>query len=194
MLKLGDEKYQEKDRKIVFNGGKAGVVRNCSVRIEKRVDGENELAPKYKMYFTDENGAEINRGFFSPNIKSEKQDLFFMREMNHILKQCDVAIPKEQGFNTHEEILDFVMKSCKDIIKTQKFGVAVSYGTAKKPSSYLEVGGFWEFRNEKFITDTDPLILGKDALRERIEPKSPVKAAGDDWGSPSSNGASDMPF
>ena len=193
MLKLGDEKYQEKDRKAVFNGGKAGVVNNCTVRIERKGPEENEKAPKYKMYFTDETGAEINRAFFVPNIKSEQQDIFFMREMNHVLKQCGIEIPKDKGFNDHEEILDFVMKSCKDAITKEKFGVAVAYGTTKKPSSYLEVGGFWEFRNEKFITDKDPLVLGKDAVRERIEPKSPINKPTDDGWDVKPKG-DDLPF
>lgn len=176
MLNFTDSKYEEKV-KVIFNNGNAGIVRNCDARIESKKPTDDPLSPLYKIYFKDpNNGAEINRAYFAPkdSFVNEKQELFFMREMKHILTQCNANIPN-QNWSRPVDILSYVMETCKDLITKEHFAVAVCFGNTKKPSQFLEVNGFWDFRNEKLITEASPFIMNKEALLNRVTPTDPVQ-------------------
>ena len=64
MINLDDKKYEVKDVKI-FNGGNAGIVKECNVRIERRGADEDTKLPLYKLVFTDNTKAELNDSIFN---------------------------------------------------------------------------------------------------------------------------------
>jgi len=173
MINFNDDKYKEKESKLIFNNGDAGVARECKCRIQKRTADDNINAPLYKLFFTDKNGAEINRGIFETTIKTtDASKVFLVKECRHLLSQCGLEIEKDREFSNENEILNYAMVSCKDVIKDIKFGVAVCYGTVKKPNSFLEIDGFWGYINETNIVDGKPLKLSQGALLRKIEPKT----------------------
>lgn len=191
-ININDSKFDEKEMKAIFNKGNAGVARNCSAKMTKRGADDNPNGPAYKLLFTDNDEAVIDRPFFTPKEEmTEVQSTFFVKEMKHLMSQAKIEWEKAD-FNSYNEMLTYVINATKDAVEKNKFGVAVSYGTIKKPSQYLNVDGFWGFRNEENISEAKPLSLSKNAILNRIEPKGPSVNTGDDW---SANAPKDdLPF
>jgi len=191
MININDKRFEEKEVKAIFNGGKAGVARNCPAKITKRGADENPNGPMYKLVFQDESKALIDRPFFKPNEDmTEKQSSFFVKEMKHLMTQTNTKWNKDD-FSSYLEMMEYVIGAIKDTVSDKKYGVAVSYGTINKPSQYLNVDGFWGFRSEDNITDDKPLDLSKNALLNRIEPKGPGVVPSD---FKSTDGADSLPF
>lgn len=199
MLNINDNKFEDKGQKPIFNNGKAGVARNCTGKITKRGADDPENSPKYKLYWTDENGAEVNKGLFELNEKSsDGAKQYFVKEMKHIMSQCEQNWDRvEWDENNLNEMLDYVMKKCKDAFAENKWGVGVSFGTVDRPDRFLKVNGFWEYRNEKNISDAQPLTLSKKSQIQPIEPTEPKVNNDGDWDVESKTtdkNSDDMPF
>lgn len=192
MIDINNEQFEEKEVKAVFNGGNSGVVRNCDVYFEKRDVDANERAPLYKLFFKDEIGATVDRAYFTPN--EDANDVvkgFFGKEMKHLMSQFGAEWDKTQ-FASMLELLTYVIRKVQPLAAGKKFGVAVCFGTLKRPNTYLEVDGYWGFRNEDNITDAKPLALSNNALKEKIVPNE-LKANNDD-GSWDMKGTDDLAF
>jgi len=169
MINLNDEKFEQKEIKI-FNGGEAGVVKNCNVRVEKKSADDAENAPDYKLFVIDETGAELNKGYFKGNLNdmSDKQEQFFVREMKHLSKVFRVDDKMPAQVASYEELMDVTMKLCNKNQDNVKINVAVCYGNVDYPRRFLEIDGFWGIQN---VEDGIPR-LGKKALTERPDPDS----------------------
>jgi hypothetical protein len=169
MINLNDERFEEREFKI-FNGGEAGVVKGCSVRVEKKTANDTENAPDYKLFVTDETGAEFNKGYFKGNLDdmSEGQEQFFVKEMKHLAKVFRVQDQLPTQVASYEELIDTTMKLCNKNQANVKVNVAVCYGTVDYPRRFLELDGFWGIQN---VEDGVPR-LSRKALTERPEPDS----------------------
>lgn len=192
-ININDKNFEEKELKAVFNGGNSGIVRECTARMTKRGADENPNGPLYKLLFKDNLEAEIDRPFFQPKEDmTGQQSSFFVKELKHVMTQTNTDWDKED-FASYGEMLEYVIGKVKGEVAKHKFGVAVSFGTIKKPDQYLKVDGFWGFRNEENITAAKPLQLSKGALMNRIEPKGPKVNGGSDAGAGAAD-KDDMPF
>lgn len=173
MIDLNDSRYDEKTVKI-FNGGEAGVVKNCDVRIEKRKENDKETMPLYRMIFTDETQAEINDGLFDNfDNMSEKALDFFVRKMKHLAKTFNTELPKE--VSSYKELLDITMHNCHKNASKINLNIAVCYGTKDRPRRFLEVDGFWGIQNAENAVP----LLSKNALTVRpLDDESKSKESG----------------
>lgn len=202
-LNLGDDKFAAKEFKKIFNDGNAGVVRNCALTVKSKGPDDSDASPAYKLIFTDTEGAEINRGIFKLREDASQGSVdFFGKEMVHLMNQLGFTISNMEG--TPEDILKEVMKGVYNNANGKKFGVSVCYGTIARPKSFLEVDGFWGYRNEDNIADDKPMQLSKNAVLVRPQPSLPPQGpaptaegiANGDWSTPTPNDdeSDDLPF
>lgn len=164
---LSEKRFDDKEVKV-FNNGEAGIVKNCSVRIEKKSADESENAPDYRLIVTDENGGEVNRAYFKrglDDIEGTREEMFG-RELKHLAKVFRVEDKAVKAYKSPTEALDGVLKCCHDNQNNIKVNVAVCYGTTTRPRRFLEIDGFWGIKN---VEDGVPRLSSK-ALTTRPEP------------------------
>ena len=59
-INLNDDSFNPAQGVAIFNGGNAGTVENVKVSLVKKSAEDKEMAPDYKIIFTDNNGASCN--------------------------------------------------------------------------------------------------------------------------------------
>ena len=59
-INLNDDSFNSAQGVAIFNGGNAGTVENVKVSLVKKSAEDKEMAPDYKILFTDSNGASCN--------------------------------------------------------------------------------------------------------------------------------------
>jgi len=130
----------------IFNDGKAEVVENVKLRVEKKTSTtEDDKHPNYKLIATDNTGAEVNEGFYyqQPDAKGftdyQAQRLIMLARG---VFGDDIKFPV---FNNPTEALDGVMKMVAPELGKKAFRVAVCYGTTKRPSQYIGFKSFGRF-------------------------------------------------
>lgn len=170
MIDLNEKRFEDREIKI-FNGGEAGVVKNCDVRVEKKSADDPDNGPDYKLYVTDESGGEVNEGLFrqddfsnANNPKSAEE--MYVKKMKHYAKVFHVQDQLPEKVNSYGELMDVTMKLCNKNQDNVKVNVAVAYGTVNRPSNYLRIDGIWGIQNAE---DATPRITRK-ALTERPQP------------------------
>lgn len=194
VINLNDAQYEVKSVKV-FNGGVAGVVKNCGIRVERRKADEADTAPKYRVIVVDSEGAEVNKGYFGNFEKSSPKALeFFVKEMKHLAGLFKVELPAT--IDSYNSLLDITMRGCFENTASRLVNVAVSYGTTSYPSKYLQIASAFSITP---ISETP--YLGPNALMVRPEPTQPATgtatAPADDWGTTPAGTAApkgDMPF
>ena len=166
MIDIYSEEYKDKELNPIFNGGMAGVVKNCTARVEKKTDKDPDNFPKYRIVYIDEKGGEINKGYFDNyDDASDKAKKYFVKEMRHLLDQSGTKLAVKA--NSYSELLDAAMKELYKAMPKNKYNIAVSFGTESYPKSFLEINGYWGVLN----VDADRLPnTPKDALIERPTP------------------------
>jgi hypothetical protein len=167
---------------VVFNNGKAGVVENVKVSIEKGEEGKPVNYPDYHLKFTDPNGGIITKGFY---YLSEEDTNFSKRlvgmgsELKHVwgVLVGDVPIPE---FTSHTEMLDTMMLEFRKAVSENPddlFRTIVNYGSLDYPQEYLRVAFFPPYLESMEVTsDSSRLRLAKNA---RMTPFSPDKRDAD---------------
>jgi len=193
-INLNDAKYDVTANKV-FNGGKAGVVNNCKIRVERKKADDADNAPKYKVILTDEAGGEVNKGYFDGFEKmSDKAKDFFVKEMKYLSSLFEVKLP--EAVESYGALLDATMRGCFDNMPGKLVNVAVAYGTVDYPKRFLQVESAFS------ITSTSETpYLGPKALMIRPE-ATPAPAntgatsstASDPWGVPAATGGDGLPF
>ena len=104
---------------------------------------------------------------------SEKAKIKEKRETGkHVLL---ILKDRSDEMTIKRDIKEALLICWEDLITKEHFAVAVCFGNTKKPSQFLEVDGFWDFRNEKLITEASPFIMNKEALLNRVVPTDPVQ-------------------
>lgn len=128
----------------IFNDGKAGVVENVKISIEKKAPGSDDKKPAYKVIATDLAGASINEGFYYQEPESAAFTKYQAQRLIMLARGVlgdDVKFPV---WNTPTEVLDGVMKMVAPALN-KPFRVAACYGTTKNPDQYLGFRNFGSF-------------------------------------------------
>jgi len=167
MFDLNGNDFQES---TIFNNGKAGLVKNVSISIEKK-QGEGNT-PDYKLIAKDALGT-INVGFYyvTPNSsKTEEQNnQYEKQQVSRIVHLAIAVIGKSYPFpavssskEAYDVLFDLLIKNCNG----RKFNIFTTYGTANRPSKYLS------FRYFSFIepaeNEVTTLFTKAGDLLERV--------------------------
>ena len=141
-----DEDLQKASDKAIFNGGKAGRVKNVTVTMEEAgVDGvpdkTNENAPDFKVWFTDSEGNKINRACFGidpmnyPNQWGKTYKETMKKEWAWLNKLVEhTGGQTVMSFNDDKDLFTQI----KQNIGKDPINVFVNYGSSRGPKGYLE--------------------------------------------------------
>lgn len=158
----------------IFNDGKAAVVENVKVRVEKKAPGEDDKKPMYKIIATDDKG-EVNEGFYYCEPDSKAFNKYQAQRLILLARGVfgdDVKFPI---FNTPTEALDSVMKMVAPELSKKPWRVAVCYGTTKRKEAYLSFKSFGSFIQPMSVPNT--LSLGAGDCLVRITPEEATAAS-----------------
>jgi len=175
-INLNDSSFDSKDV-VIFNEGVAGIVENVSMKAEEKKADDKESAPNLRVIFVDpNNNAEINFGLWnvSGSSKDPDKDLTSLgRTVKHIFHSIYGAAFTIPAFRDDVDMINAV-KTAIDRTSTNRYRVAVNYGSGDYPSVYLRVKKFVPFMENMNISKVDSkLALGtKDFLH-------PIKADDD---------------
>jgi len=149
----------------IFNDGKADVVENVKVRIEKKALNEtDDKKPMYKLIAADDKG-EVNEGFYYQEPDSKAFNNYQAQRLIMLARGVlgeSVAFPV---FNTPKEALDGVMKMVAPEITKKPWRVAVCYGTTKRKEAYLGFKSFGSFIQAMSVPNTLKLGAGDSLVR-----------------------------
>lgn len=155
---------------VVFNNGAAGRVDNLKLRVEKKEASDTSNQPDFKVFVTQENGAEINQGFYYPDDNTDQDRLNQL--MSRITSIAKAVTPDDFMFESVEgksprQIVDYVFDVIAKNSGNALVNVFTTYGTVNNPKKYLQ------FRYFNFIerADTTPSTLfarGNDQMT-RVE-------------------------
>ncbi len=158
---LNDASYDAQGGVAIFNNGTAGVVENCSNRIErtKQENKSNPNAPDYKIFFADPSGAEVNVAFWYPKDSDTEENIIkFLKKLKHIA-HCFCGSEAQLPTGNPKAILDGVMKMLNDSGMSSKVRVMTNYGTQGRESQYLRV--------RTFVPFVEPMTVDKANSRLR---------------------------
>lgn len=145
-FKFTEKDLEQASESKMFNGGKAGVAKNLRVWMEEAgVDGvpdnANANAPKFKVYFEDENGAKTNKACF--DIKESEFPDMYNRTYEDTLKKEWAYLNKIVEHTGGVKVFDFtddtdLFRKVKTAIGTEKVNIFVNYGSVNSPKEFLE--------------------------------------------------------
>lgn len=142
MFDLNGEDFKEREIKRVFNDGNGGKVSNVIIsKVEKKTLDDDANAPDYKIYFEDNQGAEINIGFW----KEAKDDAGAKRELSRLLHIARAVLGSDYKFPavaSYTEGVNVLSKLIKDNAQGKQFNIFVAYGTEGYPKKYLTIRYF----------------------------------------------------
>lgn len=154
---------------VIFNNGKAGVVDNVKVSIEKGEKDKPVNYPDYHVKFTDSKGGTIDKPFYylkEDDPKFNNRLIGMGSELKHLWGVIVGDAPIAE-FSTHKEMLDSMMLSFrKSISETPDalFRTIVNYGTLDYPQKYLRVAFFPPYVESMEVNeDSSRLRLAKNA-------------------------------
>jgi hypothetical protein len=155
----------------VFNDGKAGVVENVRMRVEKKPSTDDEKKPMYKLIGADDKG-EVNEGFYYCEPDSKAFNNYQAQRLIQLARGVlgkDVKFPV---FDTPKDTLDGVMKMVAPELIKKSWRVAVCYGTIKRRESFLGFKSFGSFIQPMAETNTLEITSGDSTIRAPQEDKS----------------------
>jgi len=196
MINLNDSSYDAGTSAVIFNGGKAGIVNNVTISIEKKKADDKEQAPDYKLVFTDANGGSCNTSFWYvtadtqyANMKEQtlKQGKI-LKHIIHAIYGSEFQIPVVK---TPKELLDTCMKLIRDgLASGLKFRVFANYGTAQYTKKYIQPRSWVPFMEPMTVLEEESRLKQGDLdAMVRLEEDSPVSVSeksssstdDDDW-------------
>ena len=182
MLNLNGNEFKSQSVAI-FNNGIAGKVENVSIAVEKKKSDDPDMAPDYKIIFTDDIGS-INMGIYYPTDQSTDQQIKLT--VGKVLAITRAVMGDEHVFpevSSAKEAIDVCLKLVNKNQETAKVNVFASYGTQDKPKNYLGVYKNFDFV-EKAGTTPSKLKVTRNPNRpqyndllERIEADAPKESA-----------------
>ena len=174
-LTMFDLNASEFQGSSIFNGGRAGIVKNVELIIEKKSDESNN--PDYKVIAKDALGS-VNAGFYYPTnnenktaAENEKWAKMQVSRVVHIAKAVMGAGYQFPAVSGAKQAYDVLFKLIADNSKGKKFNVYVTYGTTDKPSKYLGFR-FFGFVEPAENEQTTLVPNAKDLLERVVEDSS----------------------
>lgn len=178
----------------VFNNGIAGRVENVRIEVAKRKADEAENVPNYKLIFTDENGSQVNQGFYyhkdNDQYSSEKNEANAGYLIGRILSAAKSVVPEDfvfpdvEGKNVNE-IVDILFTIIREHCSDKRVNVFVTYGTKDRASQYLGLR-FFDFIERAGTASSRLREKGNDMMERLVADKpmgSSEEKATDDGGS-----------
>jgi len=139
-----------------FNDGKAGLVENVTIKVDKKSVDQPDTYPDYNLTIVDENGGELREGFYNfepqkdlPMDQVERKKRFFIMRLVHIARAVmgdDYQLPEVKDT---KEAMDVVFKLVRDNAGAKKFNVFTTYGSVGYPNKK----GYLKLRYFDFIED-----------------------------------------
>lgn len=164
----------------IINEGKAGLVQNLSLEVLYKTQEHSEGFPDFKFIFSENNGANIDIGYYYFNKRpgetereEGKRANNYLRRLMHIVKAVmGQDFSPTQNFENMQDATDFCVKTIEENAKDKSFDIFINFGTKRYPSKR----GFLEIRyNLPFVrsagqealiklTPNNDDILEKDSL------------------------------
>jgi hypothetical protein len=92
-INLNDDDYNASEGVAIFNDGKAGIVENLTVSLEKKKPEDKDNSPDYKISFTDEGGATCNYPLWYVEKKTDWNSVEeLVKKQGKVLKHLAHAI------------------------------------------------------------------------------------------------------
>lgn len=158
----------------IFNDGKAGLVKNVKIKVEKKKASDPDTYPDYKLIATDNAGGEVNQGFYFFKANKDKDDAANAKNeqllVSRVLSIARATVADVENFKFPEvkdskDALNKLFKVIKENSEGKLFNVYVTYGTPSWPSKYL---GFRFFDFIELATEESKLFPKQGDLLERI--------------------------
>lgn len=162
-----------KDIKI-FNDGKAGVVENVRMRIEKKAStSPDDKMPNYKLIAADDRG-EVNEGYYYQEPDSDAFNKYQAQRLIMLARGVFGEDVKFPVFNNPTEALDGIMKMVAPELGKKVWRVAVCYGTTKRKAAYLGFKPFGSFIQSMIEENTLSLGAGDSTERAPMKEATPA--------------------
>jgi hypothetical protein len=196
MINLNDESFDQKQGKVIFNGGVAGIVEPVVMALVKKTPEDNANAPEYKIVFKDSKGGECNMSFWTvkeATAYKTTDELIaaqgkVLKHLLHAVYGADFKIP---NFENASEMLAGSMKLIHQGItgKNIQFRILTTYGTVSAPKKYIQPRSWVPFIESVAIPLTETrLETSTFDQMEKISTDTPSTSAGstttvstDDW-------------
>ena len=171
MFDLNGNDFQENS---IFNNGKAGLVRDVEILVEKKNDGGN--TPDYKLIAKDNLGT-INVGFYyitpNPQKSQEDNEKFEKQQVSRVVHAARAVMGKDFAFpavtsskQAYDVLFDLISKNAPG----KKFNIFTTYGTTQRPSKYLSFR-YFGFIESADVERTTLVTKNGDLLERPVEDK-----------------------
>lgn len=161
MINLNDSAFDAKAGVAIFNDGKAGVVENVTISVNKRKPEDKQGSPEYKLTFTDENGATCNSSFwyveeataYATIDEQIRKQGTIMKHILHAIYGNDYQLP---NFKSAKEMLDGCMKLVREGSTTgNKFRMFANYGSTQSVKNYIQPRSWVPFMESMSVLATE---------------------------------------
>jgi hypothetical protein len=184
MFDLNGEDFKTQSN-LIFNNGEAGKVENVSISVEKKTPEMPDLAPDYKVIFTDTAGGQVNMGIYYPKPNEMYDDAknasLAKLNVGRVLSIAKSVLGNDYVFpavNNPQEAVDVLMKLTAQNCEGKKVNIFVTYGSVSKPKSYLGVYRNFDFIEAFGTTPSRLRVVRKgnqyDDQMERITEDAPI--------------------
>jgi len=150
-INLNDDSFNPAQGVAIFNGGNAGTVENVKVSLVRKSAEDKEMAPDYKIIFTDNNGAACNTPLWYVSKATQWQTVEqLIKKQGKILKHllhCALG-PNAQlpVVSSAEAMLDESMKMLKTALPNLgSVRVFANYGTNDYRKKYIQIRSWVPF-------------------------------------------------
>lgn len=175
----------------VFNNGNTGKVENVKMYVTKKSPEDNDLAPDYKLVFTDVAGGQINQGFYYHKVNEQDDEKRNKDKqtwlISRILSAAKAVVGKDFIFTEFPEntpmntIVDYLFKIIRENSEDKMVNVYATYGTVDRPSQYLGARYFNFVENIDTPSNMSKLMFSKNDQMEKLkadEPKNEGNTSG----------------
>lgn len=177
-INLNDSSFDASTGSVaIFNGGKAGIVGDVTMAVEKKKADDKETAPEYKLVFTDGSGATCNTSFWyiTEDTQYSTIDQQVMKQgkvLKHVIHAIygkDYQIPTVEN---PKQLLDTCMKLIRDgIAGGIKFRIFANYGTVQYTKKYIQPRSWVPFIEPMTVPEAETRLKAGDldAMERLVE-------------------------
>lgn len=196
-INLNDDSFNQSEGVAIFNAGNAGIVENVTVSLTKKSATDKEMAPDYKVVFTDKNGGTCSTPLWYVTKATQWQSVEqLIKKQGKVLKHLLHCVlgPNAQlpVVNSAEAMLDEAMKMLKGALpKLGPVRVFANYGTVEYRKKFIQIRTWVPFIESSNVSlDSSVLKLSDlDGMERLVEDAVATSGAattatgddGDDW-------------